>query len=202
MGENCIRDVCDNFTEYLNINGSCKVCDNFKHANPELNEGVPFTSCVADPCNDGTDYLEQWGIKATCQAYTRPDKELCLEARSCIRDDCNWNTDILSVNGKCQSCGVYTRPNGTDEFNRDCISDICEEGEILLEDGTCKPCDAYSHPDTETKNCITDSCDFTVQKLLVTGMCETCPDYTRPVAPDAETGWSKDCMEDVCDLER
>ena len=94
----CIQDTCDNITEYLNINGSCKTCDAFKHSDAES----LYRSCAADTCSNGQDYLEQWGYKKTCGAYTKPDNmDDCKAARTCVFDECNWNTQVLKEDGTC-----------------------------------------------------------------------------------------------------
>lgn len=142
----------------------------------------------------------QWGYKQTCGAYTKPDNENCHDARACIWDECNWNTQVLKEDGTCLTCGEFTRPDGTDMTNRICKADDCDIGYILKTDGTCQECGPWTHPDSEARTCIKDACDYTVEKLLVTGTCETCEEYTYPVPLD-EAGDSKDCMTDPCAYE-
>jgi len=93
----------------------------------------------------------------------------------------------LTEVGKCLDCGEFTRPDGVDESNRICVSENCTIGEILMPDGTCSECAPYSHPDSDAKKCITDTCDYTVEFLEVTGTCKDCEEYTYPVPVDEET---------------
>jgi hypothetical protein len=180
-------------TDYLNINGSCKTCDDFKHSDPL----TLFRSCVADECNDGADFLLKWGYKDTCGAYFRPDNEECKYARECVTDPCNVATQIKLETGYCQDCGPFTKPDPTGKI---CVPVECDVGQIL-KDGAppyCADCDPWTHPDSSGRTCITDPCNE-VEKLLVTGTCETCPEYTHPVPPNDE-GFSTDCMVDECAL--
>jgi hypothetical protein len=156
-----------------------------------------FRSCVADECNDGADYLLKWGYKETCGAYFRPDNEECKYARECVTDPCNVATQIKLETGYCQDCGPFTKPDPTGKI---CVPVECDVGQIL-KDGAppyCADCDPWTHPDSSGRTCITDPCNE-VEKLLVTGTCETCPEYTHPVPPNDE-GFSTDCMVDECAL--
>jgi hypothetical protein len=75
----------------------------------------------------------------------------------------------------------------------------CSIGEILLPDGSCQVCESWTHPDSQAKNCIKDSCDYQREILTITGECETCEDYKRPGEPD-QSGDRKECVQDICAL--
>jgi hypothetical protein len=63
-----------------------------------------------------------------------------------------------------------------------------------------KFCESWTHPDSEAKNCIKDSCDYQREILTITGTCTDCEDYTRPGEPDSVTGDRKECISDTCAL--
>jgi hypothetical protein len=115
-----------------------------------------------------------------------------------VTDDCNTATQIKLENSYCLTCGARTKPDPT---NTICVPIECEAGQVLKDDAphTCVDCDPWTHPDSEAKRCIKDPCNYEVEKLLVTGTCETCPDYTHPTPIDDE-GDAKDCMVDECAL--
>ena len=50
---------------------------------------------------------------------------------------------------------------------------------IILSDGTCKPCKAYTRPDFNGESCIRTVC-FNTQILKIDGNCSECPAFTRP----------------------
>ena len=69
-----------------------------------------------------------------------------------------------------------------------------------MEDASCMECGAWTHPDSEARNCIKDPCNYEVEKLMVTGTCETCPEYYHPTPPNMD-GDATDCMQDTCALD-
>ena len=172
-------------------NQICDPCPAFKH--PDSSGRY----CISDPCNWEMEKLLPTGHCETCDLYTRPVMESTdadAVAKDCEPPVCDLSTQILTpgVPSECKTCDAYYHP---DAENRNCVQCDRQEGEIILLNGTCKPCPAFTYVGPFMHECIPDPCeegqiirsDNETGDLLgdtsIEGegsWCEDCPDYYAP----------------------
>lgn len=147
--------------EILLPTGECGSCPD--HTLPDSTGKI----CEPAECEEGQIVLPD-GTCETCPDYSAPLWDVTSESWSC--EACGGKSigvnTIVEVDGSCCDCnveegeagacknGVYGFGFVADANNRVCSVCTPKENEILTSEGECIPCDSYTHPNTQQRECI------------------------------------------------
>lgn len=106
----------------------------------------------------------------------------------CDRRVCPYRNRLLK-DGSCQVCPPYTVVSND---GYECLSNPCQNpNEVMDENGTCRPCQAYYRPDNLRRTCI-NTCPDATYINLIDGQCKKCSQFYR--SDDIR----RNCIRDQC----
>jgi hypothetical protein len=103
----------------------------------------------------------------------------------------SYQKHFVGITGTCRSCDDLYHQDPLD--NTKCFQETCATTSYIAEGGFCQQCPDYTHRDAEDiTRCLADECLAVVEKLMIDGTCELCPEYSA-VDEDGTRCVENDC---------